>query len=498
MCINKIYIKDFYHNVGNYFNCGQCNACRQQSASRRARRIRNHSPRGQRCYFITLDYRNDAIPYVSKKALADFVSKGSKGYNVLPIYRDVKFEGFKKSLVSAPKTIIGLVDYNDLKEYSYDFHEVKTLRYLVRRYPSRHFRNDVDRVSVAFTKDGQDFLKRLRQNIKRIAKSDSPVTFFSCPEYGPTSCRFHMHFLVWADDKISYSKFVTCVRKAWPFSSRTTRKKFCEVATDAANYVSSYVNCSSDVSPSLQTAFPLRSSHSNYFGFDSSDFLFSNVFDAYKRRHFKYLLQYTTKSGQLVKRLCFYPSYVVNRYFPKFKGYNRINGTTLRSIYKKPELYLRTCPPACGTTKTDSLHFTSISDRYGRAISMTKGEAKSAIKRINYAYDNYFRPLGISRRKFAFICMDYHKGRASALYMDSFREYQNDDIYQCYFNVDEYNDYCRLHPELVVADIIGLYEEKGYPTNPNTFPSEYTLTMEYQKKFNSNIKTRKINGINDL
>lgn len=129
---------------------------------------------------------------------------------------------------------------------------------------------------------------------------------------------------------------------------------------------------------------------------------------------------------------------------------------------------------------------------------MTQGEAKSAIKRINYAYDTYFKPLGISRRRFALICIDYHNGRSSALYLDSLREFQDDECYQCYFNVDEYNDFLRLHPESVVADIIGLYEEKGYPTNPNTFPSEYTLTMEYQKKFNSNIKTRKINGINDL
>lgn len=129
---------------------------------------------------------------------------------------------------------------------------------------------------------------------------------------------------------------------------------------------------------------------------------------------------------------------------------------------------------------------------------MTKGEAKSAIKRINYAYDTYFRPLGISRRRFAYICYDYHKGRASALYLDNLREFQNDECYQSYFNVGEYNDFLRLHPELVVADIIGLYEEKGFPTDPNTFPSEYTLTMEYQKKFNFNIKTRKINGINDL
>lgn len=129
---------------------------------------------------------------------------------------------------------------------------------------------------------------------------------------------------------------------------------------------------------------------------------------------------------------------------------------------------------------------------------MTKGEAKSAIKRINYAFLTYFRPLGISRRKFAEICVDYHTARSSALLVDAHRTFADSDLYQCYFNVDEYNDFIYLHPEIKASDILGLYEEYFYPTNPNSFPSEYALTMHYQEKYNANIKTRKINGINDL
>ena len=69
MCINSRYIWNPYSRSSVLVKCGKCDACLQEKAQQRTRRIRNNIRQGEIVLFVTLTYANDYIPYITKTDL---------------------------------------------------------------------------------------------------------------------------------------------------------------------------------------------------------------------------------------------------------------------------------------------------------------------------------------------------------------------------------------------------------------------------------------------
>ncbi|MDE5568268.1 MAG: hypothetical protein K2J12_07480 [Muribaculaceae bacterium] len=493
MCVNKVRIYDDKRGIYNYFNCGSCPACRQQLADRRSRRIRAHEPEGFTCYFITLTYRNEFVPYVKRSELYE-LSKNF--YNTVDdidysvnIYRDNHVRSYRdRQIIKHGTKSIGKHEFTSYFSPS-ELNDLTTIRTLINRKQKR-YKYDPDKVSIAFNSDAKNFVKRLRENISRYFQKRVELSYYYAPEYGPDNQRFHLHFLIWFPKGLSRSFVEQSVCKAWPYGDENRTKKYIQVARSPANYLASYVNCDASVSKFLQTNFRLRPSHSIAFGLSYDLFGFQNVLQAYEeRKSFEYTTQYYDKNGRLVTLTLPYPRYVLDRYFPRFKYYNRITSDKIEQIYLFPERYfcVTKSPIRFGSKIQSTLYPSNIVDPFGKPLGFTKSEIQYYINRINRAYETYFKPLGIGRMTFAKLCRRFNDDYYIWLYYKSQSDVSLDMCLQSFYNLQDVNS------SIVKNYTIDVYLNPNVEYNPNTYPIEIEATKKLLNKYNSNIKQRKVN-----
>lgn len=508
MCTNKVYIRDRYriNGTGNFFPCGRCEACRQAAADRRARRIRNEIHDGMTAYFVTLTYKNEYIPYVRKSDLAIFCNK-SQSLNAdtftVPVYRDYDFKRY--TCFDNSKPLDEPIGFLEIPVFE-SLQEVVNLKSLntYEKFDIQYINSLRDKVSICYSADAKNFIKRLRQNLYRINKEVVPLRYFYCPEYGPDTFRFHHHFIIWLPSSFTESEVRNHVFTAWPYADMFLTLQYTQIARNAASYVASYTNCPSDVPRFLTQYFPLRSSHSLRLGFNEGVFSFNNVLKSFEEREsFKYTTVKSNTDGQIEPVDVYYPQYVVNTYFPKVKGFNRLSYDALRDVYTEPEklLQLSDTQHVCDTTYTISefcrtksdlpLYASRLIDRYGNPVLFQEKEAQLYINRINRCYEEFYRPNGINRLDFAQIILDYHRKRSSQLYKDSLQSTNAIDTAFAYYNLSMLRSHEVTQSELY--DIIkGLTDEQ---CDCNNFPLEMSESMRLRDKFHKYVKKRRVNQL---
>lgn len=541
MCVNKIRVFDLLHGrTASYFPCGRCKSCRQAAADRRSRMIRGHHRAGMFCYFITLSYARNCPPYIKISDLNEKFDEFQMGYNIsdtfnLPIYRDVEiYKTGRKDrgkLCKSENKIIGFKELsNDIFISPENFSDIITSLSPLRYYVKKELRYELDKISVAFTPDSKDFFKRLRQNLFRDFGKRIPLEYYMCPEYGPTTGRFHIHALLWLPSSFSELQVKHYVATSWPYASPVRTKQYVQYAKNPANYLASYVNCDSTTSSFLTENFKLRSSHSLDFGFNENIFGFEKFFDAYKHGRFTYVGVVARKDGTSSLAELPYPRYVAAKYMPIFKGLGRLTKHTAIHVYKDPRKYFSLTPSITreredGTT----YHMSNIKDGRGHLITFTKYESIHYIKVIERAYLTYFRPLGYSRNAFALEVYHYWNNYFTYLYKQSMEDktpieqartfYNLSDLYE---QKDSYiiqkHEKSELHclhfdsstnNELLFVDgktsrVRNFSLEQvvdSYPfldLDPNTFLEEKIYTQQKIEKYNRNIKLRKINSYNSI
>lgn len=325
MCVNTKYVYNRYIRKNILVDCGKCPSCLQKKAAHRANRIRNNLSSDKICLFVTLTYKNKYIPFVFKKDIE--LQKDS-----LPVYRD----GYiRKVRVSGKK------DY-DFKFVSYDRltkldeYWVRDLWFDVTNDLAPSLKRKKHCVGVCFYKDLQDFYKRLRVNLQRKYHFYDKFTSFSCSEYGGSSYRPHFHALIFIP-KYAENLFRDAIVESWPFADRERTRQFIEVARDCASYVSSYVNGGSIVSSCL--AFPCfksKHSYSKNFGLAVDCFNLSVLLEKVRNGDMRYYSYKVTGSESTLSYFPI-PQYVINRYFPKFKGFSRLSPYEIRDLVLRPE-----------------------------------------------------------------------------------------------------------------------------------------------------------------
>ncbi|UPW41299.1 replication initiator protein [Sigmofec virus UA08Rod_4331] len=506
MCVSKVYVRDLLHlhKIGNYFECGHCIPCLQRKATRRANKIRQHEHKGTICYFVTLTYTNECLPYVRRDELLEacyHARPNSDNPCPINVYRDKHLvRGQRSSFLHNNTKVIGqFLLEDDISNYLLQYAPIPEfvdgMWYGIRtKLKFNKYIYDPVKISVAFIPDIQTFLKRLRYNLSRQYPGFGGISYYSAPEYGPTSQRYHIHLLIWFPSTLSKEQVQSLILKSWPFCDKARLCRGIEIARSPANYLASYVNSDSSISRYLLKFAPLRTSHSLGFGFNENIFDFENILKGFKdfRRTF-YTVTSCSPSTGVQHHDIPYPKYILYRYFPKCKGFNRITFDAFRRfVYeitnyvpffeKEQTLSLSSIDQtllsryyASGRTEAGViLYHTSLTDVYGINISMTKVEIMSFRRRIIH-YLSYFN------------------NTYDALYLlyrfyIAYNSYIISSMYKSHDNLQYFN----------LADVINgdLYADIHIPdyVDVEYLPFERSQDLYYIEKFEKNIKKRKLNS----
>lgn len=344
MCTHKKLVKNKYTGQVLFVNCGKCEACKQAKANRKANRITNEQSQGLVTIMVMLSYDEKFVPYVLKEDL-----ENGELFE-LPIYRDYAVRHFKDTVICRPTTfdcsfgsfyhkVIDTIPYFDEETGE----RIKgSLSYVPNLWKvGRGFHKE--KTGVCYYKDYQDFCKRLRKYLQDKFRESAPPTIrlYGASEYGENKFRPHFHCLI--STELEYLSLVRdAVLHSWQFCSRATLldPQNMQVTRNAASYVAGYVNKSPNIPEALTDIIAPKQSHSKDFGVKLPAFRLSKILEkAYKGE-----LTYprATKHRGVP---CIYdapiPKYVINRYFPQFKGLCRLAPDTLASLIRFPSSYLR-------------------------------------------------------------------------------------------------------------------------------------------------------------
>lgn len=428
MCTNSRIIFNHYTRKAVRVSCGHCKECLQEKACRRANRIRNHSCFGDIALFVTLTYEPRFIPYVLRSEI-----ESSSEVN---IYRDASIRHYLgKDIVHNGRCILDSVYLTD----SVDLKGIPS----PRKSPS-------DYIGVCYYKDLQNFIKRLRINLERFYPYDNiKLSFYSCSEYGSHSKRPHFHILLFV--KSDYvQKVQSAIIKSWSFADRARTAKYVEIAKNAASYVASYVNCPfTDSSLLAHDAFRAKHSYSKGFGVRLKCFSLASVLEKYGRGNLRYNVQSFEDGVPCVSSLPI-PEYVINRFFPKFKGYFLFAPDEVRELLLVPVRL-----------------FQEVASRHP-LLSYSPQEKHEFIVLMSHIKEKFMNELGWSSECFDIEYPSLFVGVWTMLkshhLVDSFKDINSVDcLYDFYENANELVNGC------VSSDLLDIlpYLDK-YQLNPNS------------------------------
>lgn len=352
MCQFRRYVRN--PHTGQYLltDCGKCPSCQQKKAARRATRIRNNG-NGNLCLFVTLTYDNAGVPYFELKDLVDQVNSrvsvgidGRKYFKQnslddvhIPIYRNCTARRVRSSAdyVFSSRRSFGKVEIADYQPNFSDITDYDLFLKSLNRFRGlKHMRQ---RVGVCYYPDLQMFMKRLRQNLKRVYGFTKDFQTFQCSEYGGYSHRPHFHLLMFIPWEAE-ATFRSAIVESWPFGNKFKGGRFIEIARNAASYVASYVNGNNSLSPLLEgTEFEQKHSYSKSFGIGLDVFQLPQILEKVRNRSLFYTSERNV-DGKTVLSDVPIPKYVINRYFPLFKGFSNLNTSEISECLECPEKLL--------------------------------------------------------------------------------------------------------------------------------------------------------------
>lgn len=324
MCIYSKYITNPYTRKRILVPCGKCESCRQRKANARARRIKNHEVAGEVILFCTLTYRNECIPYILRKELLNLENSGFPTLNVYRNYKARVYHGrFKDNECRMPIDTFSF-DVNDFYTFSSNAKQVHS--------PTRMKKGII---GVIYYKDLQDFMKRLRINLVRKYNYHEQISYFACAEYGPKTDRPHFHLLIFCKS-IAFEKVQSAISESWTYGNKDRTDMYCEIAKDASAYVASYVNCDNASSKVFaKTPFSQTHSFSKGFGVRMECFSVASILEKVARNTLTYRIEANIDHIPTLVDVPV-PKYVINRYFPKFKGYSVTTDDEVRKFLLVP------------------------------------------------------------------------------------------------------------------------------------------------------------------
>lgn len=404
MCTNSRWIYNRYIKRTILSDCGKCPTCLQSKAASRSARIRNNIRDGQVCLFVTLTYQNKFVPFVFRKHI-------DCQYNELNIYRccDVRY-----------KRVGSGADYTQELVSVSNFHVLDSL-WMFDSYPDDFgnlcdLKNFKGRIGVCYYPDVQNFFKRLRQNLIRHFDYDDKFSYFVCSEYGGETQRPHFHLLIFIPSSM-VETFKIAIDESWPFNDKIRCPLYVDIARDAASYVSSYVNCGENLSPFLSSSsIKQKHSYSKGFGMGIQCFSLSEIREKINSGDLRYYSKSSADKSSSVVAFPI-PKYVINRYFPLFKGFSRIDPLKIYDYIQRPERLFE----------------------LRHELDYSVDDILSIVVRLKNSYDRYFSLCGASRIDYALDFVRVWSIRSSVCIRDSLSEV--DDPYYWYSYYENISDF---------------------------------------------------------
>lgn len=490
MCLNRQWVKNRYTGQLIYVSCGKCPACQQQKADARAKRIRANYPEiadGTCALMFTLTYANEFIPYVRisdivayKKHISKYCDETPRHMNLtnstrwsgidVPIYRMCNVRRCRYSGNVWKDKIYQGTDGLDNDSFLVDTFSNDDVTHFFDTYNLPKLRNCKhdwigDRVGICYYPDVQNFFKRLRMNLKRKYGFQNNFTYYACSEYGGKYSRPHFHVLLFTKKEF-YPLFERAINEAWPYDYHVPQRKRIEIARNAAAYVASYVNRSNVVPLLFQgSKNDQKHSYSQGFGLRKKCFTLDALFSSFLKRDFTFITEHVFKSG-CSSTVSVVPTYILNRYAVKIKGYTRLDANALYTIYENPKrlnVFARYLDYDC------------------EQLYATKTRIKNQ--------QSVFLEHGLSVADYAAFASQCYSIRSSNSFKLSQETCSNPFYY--YNNITDY-----YSGEIDCPTLDNLMPNNKSPiSNPCKFPVDYALHEYYTRKYYNFSKRKEINNI---
>ena len=499
MCTNMRWVHSKYSRHSFLVPCGHCEACVQQKAALMSNRIRNHalSDKTRLPLFVTLTYDRSSCPFV-------FMDDILRQPDALPIYREYQVRRIRRSDGNyTANRRYNLTHLDTL--YFPDYSEVVKSRFEDKKFFLPYLKHRKEKIGVCYYKDVQDFFKRLKSNLVRKYHYEKGFSQFVCSEYGPKTIRPHFHFLIFIPPS-DEALFREAITEAWPFARSNRTQEYIEFCReDAASYVSSYVNCGSDFPAFLADNFKPKHSHSKYFGHGLSVFSLSEILAKADKCDLRYTAE-VNRGGILEKLRLPVPKYIINRFFPQFKGLSRLTGDEISFVLSHGQGY-SDLQRFQANERLISFPVSTWSDVdgvqwYQRRFIKSKGtyfeqrhldisfdDVKKTCGRLLHAFNYYHKVTGKNRFDYA---IDYQRVW-NAYKSSSYRSFMEDrsihDAYK-YDNIFEFFDDDSISISLkdkILSSHVKLFDD------PNVFPQNVNKTAKLRHAYYLYQKTKKVN-----
>lgn len=261
-CFSPLILKDSF-GYPYPVPCGHCVACQNNKRSSLSLKLRLEEYTSKYCYFLTLTYDDDNLPLFSIGS--DSLSKDF--IRLYPYSRRLKndtfIDDFCDDFYNFDSDFVDKMDYYSSFVINYEHKYHKSCVYGHGLYALLYYR------------DIQLFLKRIRKHIFKYY--GEKIRFYIIGEYGTKSLRPHWHLLLFFNSSALSQAFEDCenvgttsrpcqcprfLRSFWGFGICDSKR----TNGEAYNYVSSYVNQSSNFPKLLVLLSNQKSYHSIQLG----------------------------------------------------------------------------------------------------------------------------------------------------------------------------------------------------------------------------------------
>lgn len=243
--------------------CGKCVACLNNKRSSLSLKLRLEEYTSKYCYFLTLTYDDDNLPLFSlgrDTSVTEFI-------RLYPFSERMRSDSLISDFCSDFYEFDN--DFIDKMDYYSDF----VLNY--ERMYGKHCVYGHGLYALLYYRDIQLFLKRLRKHIFKYY--GEKIRFYVIGEYGTKSLRPHWHCLLFFNSSSLSQAFEDCenvgttarpcycpqfLRPLWEFGICDSKR----TNGEAYNYVSSYVNQSSNFPKLLVLLSNQKAYHSILLG----------------------------------------------------------------------------------------------------------------------------------------------------------------------------------------------------------------------------------------
>lgn len=464
-----------------YVKCGRCPACMQEKAQKRVNRIHNTQNKDFVCFMVALTYSQHCAPYILREDVDKLVSHQVSS---IPIYRDCKVRKVRKPS--------DFNDYHQVYKFTPELQVLDELDYVDSSFNTSDGLKDLakedGKIGVCLYKDYQQFAARLRLNLKRHYNYENELFIYACSEYGVKSFRPHFHLLV-SGRKADKEKLRNAIYESWPFSNLRRFSKSVQESIRSANYVASYVNSDSRFPKFFKIYKAPKHSYSKGYGTLNADFDLSKILVKVERGYLCYSCLKNI-NGIPTKFNVPIPAYVINRFFPKFKGYTRVDVPKVLSYFDRIRKY-----------DFDTFFSTSRCSNHGQLIDVEHRRVEylvdDEIGKVYTSLGNAFRRCRDSLPSYGWDFDTYaflHQRVWSAYNSTLLRLQMEDSSTPLEEHFDNLEDYINVSGCRNLFVMAGLDPNRITCTNPNMFRSVRYNTAKKESFFHQHLKHRRVSN----